>query len=99
MDEGQTLVGRAKRINPRYEGQGFFKQFGASMAEWRRQNNIRRTAFTATDANSAITRSTFKSQNRLILTRVSRALNRLNRLHHIRLKFAKHRISASLSSV
>ena len=40
------------------------------MAGWRKQNNIIRTAFTASDANPALNRATFKAKNRLILTQV-----------------------------
>ena len=70
VDEGRTVLIRAGRINPKYERKGFVKYFEAWLADWRKENNIEKIAFTASDANPAVTRDTFQLKNKLILTRV-----------------------------
>ena len=70
VDEGLTQVGRAGRVNPKYEGKGFMKYFGIWIADWRKKNNIRTIAFTVVDANPAIKRHSFQQRNRHVLTKV-----------------------------
>ena len=70
VDEGRTVLIRAGRINPKYERKGFVKYFEAWLADWRKDNNIEKIAFTASDANPAVTRDTFQLKNKLLLTRV-----------------------------
>ena len=70
VDEGLTQVGRAGRVNPKYEGKGFIKYFGTWIADWRKMNNIRTIAFTVVDANPAIKRHSFQQRNRHVLTKV-----------------------------
>lgn len=69
VDDGQTQVGRAGRINPKFERQGLIKRFSAWLDEWRIKNNIRRISFTASDANPAVTRPSFQQRNRHVLTK------------------------------
>ena len=72
VDNGRTQVGRAGRINPKYENQGFIKYFGASMNEWRRKNNIKRISFVINDANPALRKATFQQRyRRAVSTKVS----------------------------
>ena len=58
-------------MNPKYERLGFAKYFGVYMADWRKEKDIRVHAFTASDANPALLRDSFKQINTRILTRVS----------------------------
>ena len=71
VDNGRTQVGRAGRINPKYENQGFIKYFGASLNEWRRKNNIKRISFVINDANPALRKATFQQRYRHVSTKVS----------------------------
>ena len=75
VDDGRTQVGRAGRINPKYENQGFIKHFSASLNEWRQQSNIKTIAFIINDANPAMRKATFQSRYRHVSTKVSPSVN------------------------
>ena len=70
VDDGQTQIGRAGRVNPEFERRGLIKQFSSWLDGWRMKNNIKRISFAATDANPAVTRPSFLKKNKHILTKV-----------------------------
>ena len=71
LDDGQTLVTRAARLNPETEGKGFYGYMGKRIEEWAKSKHVTTKAFTTSDANTNIAKSSFQSVNTMITSRVS----------------------------
>ena len=70
MDDEQTVVTRAVRINPDYVGKGLYGYLDSFIAKWASDKGVSTKAFTTSDMNSNITKASFKGANTLIHTKV-----------------------------
>ena len=71
LDDGQTVVTRAARLNPETEGKGFYGFMGKRIEEWAKSKHVQTKAFTTSDANPNVSKSSFRSVNTMTTERVS----------------------------
>ena len=71
VDDGQTVVTRAARLNPETEGKGFYGYMGKRIEEWAKSKNVTIKAFGTSDANPNIAKDSFRSAHTMITNRVS----------------------------
>ena len=67
VDNGDTVVTRAGRCNPKYAGMGVYKKLKKHMLD---SSSASINAFTAVDANLSIRQETFRKSNTCILKKV-----------------------------
>ena len=70
MDDGNTYVSRAGRINPEYEGQGLYRYLDNHVTACAKSLGARKKALTAVNANESIFKTSFTNENRLIFRKV-----------------------------
>ena len=70
IDDSMTMVRRAARINPQYEGKGLYKMLDDNLALWAKSHHVTVKAQTTTEDNKAITRPSFQEKNQRVVSRV-----------------------------
>ena len=70
VDDNQTVVTRAGRLHPEYEGKGLFGYLDEYIAKWANEKQVFAKAFTTSDQNSNISKASFRQANSLILSKV-----------------------------
>ena len=70
IDDNMTMVSRAARINPQYEGKGLYKMLDDNLALWAKSRYVNIKAQTTTEHNKAITRPSFQEKNQRVVSRV-----------------------------
>ena len=70
MDDEQTVVTRAVRINPEYVGKGLYGYLDSYIGKWAKAKGVLTKAFTTSNMNSHITKGSFKGANTLIHKKV-----------------------------
>ena len=71
VDDEQTVVTRAVRINPDHVGKGLYGYLDSYIGKWASNKGMLTKAFTTSDMNSNITKASFKGANTLIHTKVT----------------------------
>ena len=71
MDDGETFVSRAARINPDYGGKGLYKNLDQYVTAWAKSQGVSIKAQTTTHANPFVMKPSFQNLNKLIVSRVS----------------------------
>ena len=74
MDGGETLVSRAGRIRPDYEGKELYGYLDNYVNQWAKGRGARLKAFTASAKNKNVHKASFRAQNRMILSKVRHGL-------------------------
>lgn len=69
LDDGDTVVSRAARINPDYEGKGLYRNLDQYLIAWAKSQGVSIKAQTSTHANPAVTKPSFQKQNKLIVSK------------------------------
>ena len=70
VDDEQTVVTRAVRINPDYVGKGLYGYLDSYIGKWAKSKGVFTKAFTTSNMNSHITKGSFKGANTLIHAKV-----------------------------
>ena len=70
IDDGMTMVIRAARINPQYEGNGLYRMLDDNLTDWAKSRHVTVKAKTTTELNSVVAKPSFQQKNQRIDSRV-----------------------------
>ena len=84
VDNGETLVSRAARISPDYEGKNLYCYLDSHVIQWAKTKGVRVKAFSASVMNKHVEKASFRAQKHLILSKVREGIHvyRLNRMRN-----------------
>ena len=70
IDDNMTMVSRAARINPQYEGKGLYRMLDNNLTDWAKSHHVTIKAQTTTEQNKVVTKPSFQEKNQRIVSKV-----------------------------
>ena len=70
IDDNMTMVSRAARIKPQYEGKGLYRMLDNNLTDWAKSRHVNIKAQTTTEQNKVVTKPSFQEKNQHIVSKV-----------------------------